>query len=242
MTNAQSLPERLRAIAEFVRAECGHEPKHEGRLQCKECLDHSASILSIADEIERQQAELKAHREALGRFLNVVNPVGFDFDMKAEEAFEQAIECVISDREVHSQLQQTKAELKTAGQRIHNQRLVISQQILQIDHISNHEKRLTQRVIEIKVQRDALKTEMESLRIKVGELSSIEHSHITMGDYQNLKAELERLRGERERWIESLSIILNDRPGVLDEADYTWAKRVIAARDADRAAKESDAN
>ena len=77
----------------------------------KGMLTHS--VISLLTEIEALRAKLReaeeeniAHREQLGRFLNTVNPVGFDFDMKAEEAFEYALACVVADRELAGKLKE----------------------------------------------------------------------------------------------------------------------------------------
>lgn len=94
----QSLPERLREIADDV--DCWH-----GRGE-----QHGVDLRRCADEIEHQQAELKAHREALSRLITTVNPTGYEDGTKAEEAFEMALKCVITDREAEAELERLRGE------------------------------------------------------------------------------------------------------------------------------------
>lgn len=52
------------------------------------------------------------------------------------------------------------------------------------------------------------------------------------GHAQCTLCQLEKVRADRERHIEVLSHLLNTDPGVLDDADYEWARQEIAARKA----------
>jgi len=69
-------------------------------------IDATRAVLQQAEEaLAKSREQNFAHQKALGRFLITVSPTGFD-DMKAEDAFELALECVVADREQEQRLAQ----------------------------------------------------------------------------------------------------------------------------------------
>lgn len=76
--------------------------------ECSNCQTHFIP----ESELRTAREENEAHKGALRGMLMAINPVGWDDDVKAEQAVECAIACIISDREVRNELNAAREEIE----------------------------------------------------------------------------------------------------------------------------------